>query len=158
MPGLQVLVVEDEEAVRDLWVEGLEDSGYRAIGLASGAEALAWLQILAPDLILLDVKMPDMDGIQFLARLRANPAWAHIPVMILSGIGQDLLRETGRPPAEFPGLGVTDILQKPISVLTLIKSVRRVIGPGATLEQRIPRAVDPEATALPKRTKQAPQP
>lgn len=158
MTAPHVLVIEDEDEVRDVWVDALEESGYIAVGLGSGPEALAWLVGRQPGLILLDLMMPDMDGIQFLARLRAGPRWTHIPVIIISGIGEDLLKVTGRPLAEFPGLRVTHILPKPISVLTLIKSVGRVIGPGATLEQRIPRAVDPEATAPPKRTKQAPQP
>lgn len=132
MPGPQVLVVEDEDLVRDIWVEVLEEAGYAALGMASGAEALQWVSVLEPHLILLDVMLPDMNGVQFLARLRANPAWAHIPVVILSGVGEALSQVTDRPLAEFPGLRVADIMQKPVDVDALIDRVRQVVGPGAT--------------------------
>ncbi len=128
----QVLVVEDRKSVCDLWVDGLEEAGYAAVGVASGAEALTRLPALNPQLILLDIRMPDMDGIQFLARLRANPLWTHIPVMIISGIGEHLLKLIDRPLAEFPRLGVTGILQKPVQLETLIDNVRQVIGSTAS--------------------------
>src|SRR5574337_479014 len=70
MAHSQILVLEDKEFVRDVWVDGLEEAGYSVVGMASGTEALARLPKLNPQLILLDIKMPDMDGIQFLARLR----------------------------------------------------------------------------------------
>jgi CheY-like chemotaxis protein len=127
-----VLVVEDEDLVRDVWVEALEESGYAALGMASGAEALQWVSALDPHLILLDVMLPDMNGVQFLARLRANPAWANIPVMIVSGVGEALLQVTDRPLAEFPGLRVAGIVQKPVDMDALIDRVRRVVGPGVT--------------------------
>ena len=137
MPTPQVLVLEDREAVRDLWTEGLEEAGYPAVGMASGTEALARLPELTPQLILLDIRMPHMDGIQFLARLRANLLWSHIPVLIISGIGDELLKLTDRPLSQFPTLSVRGILQKPVQLETLIERVRQVIGPGAPVGQRI---------------------
>lgn len=131
MPRAQVLVLEDRETVRDLWVDGLREAGYTAVGVESGTEALACLPVLQSKLILLDIRMADMDGIQFLAQLRANPLWSHIPVIIISGIGKELLRTTDRPLAELPALGVTAILQKPVDLQKIVEHARRAIGPPA---------------------------
>jgi len=133
MPKVQVLVLEDEADVRDIWVEALETAGYVVRGIASGPEALARLPDLRPDVILLDMMMPDMDGFEFLARLRANPASTHVPVLILSALGDALSRAVDRKGAET--LGVSGILPKPFPVSTLIEHVGRIIGPGAALEK-----------------------
>lgn len=137
MAHSQILVLEDKEFVRDIWVDGLEEAGYSVVGMASGTEALTQLPKLNPQLILLDIKMPDMDGIQFLARLRMNPAYTQIPVIIISGIGAGLLRATDRPLEELPELGVVGILQKPVDLETILTHVRRAIGPATTLRARV---------------------
>lgn len=127
MPGPRLMVVEDEEEVRAVWVEALEEAGYTVHGFAVGADALAGLSELRPDLILLDMMMPGMDGYEFLARLRTNPASAGIPLLIVSAVGESLSMSIDTRGART--LGVAGILAKPLNLTTLIEHVERVVGP-----------------------------
>jgi CheY-like chemotaxis protein len=127
VPARRILVVEDEQAVREVWVEALEEAGYDVLGFAEGADALARLSELRPDLILLDMMMPSMDGYEFLARLRANPSSTRIPLLIISAIGESLSMSIDAPGAET--LGVAGILPKPLNLPDLLGHVERIIGP-----------------------------
>lgn len=131
MPKVQILVVEDELLVRDIWLDALRAAGYTVEGVASGIEGLARLSELQPDLILLDMMLPDMSGVNFLARLRTTAAWQKIPVLIISALGDTFREAIDGQIAEFPSLGVVRILTKPVQVETMIEHVRRTIGPGA---------------------------
>jgi CheY-like chemotaxis protein len=122
--GARVLVLEDDADVQQIWVEALERAGYAAVGTASGADALARLPELSPDLIVLDMMMPGMDGFEFLARLRARLGWARIPVLIVSGIGSTIAATIDRDGVET--LGVAGILPKPVDVEILVEEARRI--------------------------------
>lgn len=114
----RVLVVDDMPYLRDVQVLLLKDAGYAATALGSAREALDRLSELAPDLILLDVSMPGMDGRQFLTRLRATPAWERLPVILTTGRSvDDVARENG-----------CDVLSKPFSEVALLDRVRKLIG------------------------------
>lgn len=117
----QILVVDDEPYLRDVQVLVLNAAGYAATALETAAEALARLADIRPDLILLDMSMPGMDGRQFLARLRASAPWQHLPVILSSGFAADDIA----PLAELD----TDVLPKPFSDTTLLAHVQRLIGP-----------------------------
>ena len=85
MPKSRILVIDDEAAIRDSLKMTLEYEGYEFIGAATGQEGLALAERDAPDLVLLDVKMPGMDGIEVLERLRhMNES---LPVVVVSGHG-----------------------------------------------------------------------
>ena len=71
MPKSRILVIDDEAAIRDSLRMTLEYEGYEFIGAATGQEGLALAEREAPDLVLLDIKMPGMDGLEVLDRLRA---------------------------------------------------------------------------------------
>src|SRR5438093_12351777 len=71
MPKSRILVVDDEAAIRDSLKMTLEYEGYELVGAATGQEGLALAEREAPDLVLLDVTMPGMDGLEVLDRLRA---------------------------------------------------------------------------------------
>jgi CheY-like chemotaxis protein len=116
----QILVVDDEPYLRDIQVLVLKAAGYGATAIDTAAEALARLGDIRPDLILLDVSMPGMDGRQFLRRLRASAPWAHLPVIVSSGFSADDIE----PLAERD----TDVLPKPFSDTTLLSHVERMIG------------------------------
>jgi two-component system chemotaxis response regulator CheY len=116
----RVLVVDDSPLVRDVQVLLLQEAGYAATALSGAREALDRLPDLRPDLIVLDMTMPEMDGRQFLRRLRADDAWAGVPVIVASGLDAD---ELG-PSTE----GECDVLAKPFSDVALLSSVRRLIG------------------------------
>jgi CheY-like chemotaxis protein len=114
----RILVVDDMQYLRDVQVLLLKDAGYLATALGSAREALDRLPELAPDLILLDVSMPGMDGRQFLARLRSTPEWQGVPVILTTGRSvEDVARENG-----------CDVLSKPFSEVALLDRVRSLIG------------------------------
>ena len=81
-----VLVVEDEAYLCDLIADVLEAEGHRARKASNGLEALARLRERTPDLILLDLMMPIMDGWEFMSALKANKVWADLPVVIITAI------------------------------------------------------------------------
>lgn len=86
----RILVVDDEEAVRLLYQEELTDAGYEVSTAAGGAEALARIREAPPDLITIDLRMPEMDGIELLGRVRQ--LYRELPVIICTAYG-DLRRD-----------------------------------------------------------------
>jgi CheY-like chemotaxis protein len=81
---LKILVVDDEPAIRELIVAVLEDEGYVAIGAHSGSKALELVVNEQPDLVLLDIMMPEMDGREAYRRIRLLPDAGRVPVVMMS--------------------------------------------------------------------------
>jgi signal transduction histidine kinase/DNA-binding response OmpR family regulator len=81
----RILVVDDEAEARDLMRRGLERNGWTIDEAEDGKQALERLGEMLPDLVLLDLRMPEMDGFEFLERLRAAPEWHDIPVVVVTG-------------------------------------------------------------------------
>ncbi|OLC75953.1 MAG: hypothetical protein AUH72_19715 [Acidobacteria bacterium 13_1_40CM_4_65_8] len=121
-----VFVLEDEAPVRAVLRESLEAAGYTVEDFGDGPTCLARMGDLVPGLILLDVRMPRMDGYEFLDKLRANPDWRGVPVIIVSGLGEELLRAVHARNAE--RLGVVGIFAKPFDVPTLLRYVRSTLS------------------------------
>jgi CheY-like chemotaxis protein len=82
-PGI-VLVVDDHETIRHLLRRVLQSQGHTVLTAASGSEALALLRIQSIDLVMLDIMMPEMSGIEVLERIKANPDTQDIPVLVVS--------------------------------------------------------------------------
>ncbi|HEX4348505.1 MAG TPA: sigma-54 dependent transcriptional regulator [Vicinamibacterales bacterium] len=101
----RILVIDDESAIRDSLKMTLEYNGYDFIGAATGQEGLALAERETPDLVLLDIKMPGMDGMEALSRLRSMNDT--LPVVIMSGHG------TGEVGADMIKRGATDYIDKP---------------------------------------------
>ena len=78
-----ILVVDDEPRMRDL-LRTMLSSQHKVCVASSGGEAIMAMEMSQPDLVILDVAMPEMDGIQFLQVLRSTPEWAHTPVMLMT--------------------------------------------------------------------------
>ena len=112
-----VLVVDDEPAIRDLILAVLEDEGYRAIGAGSGRRALELLAAEQPDLVLMDIMMPEMDGREALRRMRDGPDTADVPVVMMSAAHNP--ERIGHPISAF--------LSKPFDLDVLIETVARVL-------------------------------
>jgi CheY-like chemotaxis protein len=83
---MMVMVVDDTESARDIAARLLKFHGVDAVQAASGPEAFQLLEDVHPDLILLDIAMPEMDGLQFLDKLRHDPRWQDIPVVMMTAV------------------------------------------------------------------------
>ena len=103
----KVLVVDDEQDIRDLLVDTLSDAGYEVIEAKNGGSAIDKAFLELPDVILLDVWMPVMDGFEVLKKLRENPATEAIPVILLTALPQS---HGSKPSWE---LGVRHYIEKP---------------------------------------------
>lgn len=116
----RILVVDDDERVTRSVEAVLRDEGFDVLTVAGGREALDALEREAPALVLLDVWMPDLDGIEVLERIRAR--CGGIPVIVLSGHG------TVELAVKATRLGAVDFIEKPFSLDGLMSSVRRALG------------------------------
>lgn len=128
MPKVQILVVDDEDRLRDVLIAVLESAGYTTAGVSSGNEGLARFAEFQPDMIVLDMMMPGVDGFEFLARLRGEPLHSTVPVLISSALGGTLARAI--EPGSAATLGIVGVLPKPVEIDALLERVNATIGPG----------------------------
>ena len=122
MAGERVLVVEDNERNMKLVRDVLEASGYRAIEATTGEEAVELALEQAPALVLMDVRLPGIDGIEALARLRSDERTASIPALALTAQAMQGDRE------RFLEAGFDGYLSKPVDILELVAAVREHCG------------------------------
>ena len=120
MAARRILVAEDDTEIRQALTDMLEFSGYETRAVANGAESLALLASWRPDLIILDMLMPEMDGPTFLDRLHARPEDAAIPIVLLSALRDLQTRAAGLP--------VAAIVAKPFDVDDLLRALEQVWG------------------------------
>jgi two-component system cell cycle response regulator DivK len=118
-----ILLADDHEDNRLALLTVLEREGYRTLGAANGQQAVEVAREHMPDLILMDLAMPVMDGRQAMQRLRADPRTAGIPIVVLTAMALTVDRE--RLVAE----GFDGLLIKPCMPPHLVAEVRRVVGP-----------------------------
>ena len=116
----KVLVIEDEEGIRKFIQRALEPT-YQVQLASSGEEGLSQVRWVKPDVILLDVRMPGMDGLTVLAKLKADQETSGIPVVIVSVQGEsDMLLESQRS-------GASDHVIKPFNIDDLRKVIQRQV-------------------------------
>ena len=125
MTGERILVVEDNELNMKLFRDVLVATGYRTLEATSGGEAVELATEHEPDLVLMDIQLPDLGGVQALGRLRANERTAAIPVLALTAQAMDGDRE------RFLAAGFDGYLSKPVNVRELIDTVRLHCDGGA---------------------------
>jgi two-component system NtrC family response regulator len=121
-----VLIVDDEKALRDALSEAVRDLGYEPVVASSGREALAVATKAKPDAALLDLRMPDMDGLQVLIRLRNDADGAKLPVAIITAYA------TAANTIEAMRLGAFDHLTKPVGRADLASLLERMVRSSAT--------------------------
>jgi two-component system, NtrC family, sensor kinase len=142
-----VLVIDDEAAIRDLMQRYLSKEGFRVVVAAGGEDGLRLARELRPDAITLDVMMPGLDGWAVLTALKADPAVADIPVIMLTIVDDKNLGYA---------LGAADYLTKPIErdrLLAVLRAHRRdhpvlVVDDDPTLRQLLRRMLEPEGYAV----------
>lgn len=117
----QVLVVDDDEGERLLASVALTQAGFAVVEAANGEQALAACQRRLPDMVLLDVIMPGLDGFAVCERLRQQPGAAHLPILMVTGLDDlDSIERAYRS-------GATDFITKPIQWLILHQRVRYIL-------------------------------
>jgi CheY-like chemotaxis protein len=121
--GRTILVVDDSPTVRKLISGKLEKSGHTVICAADGVEALEQLDVVLPDLVLLDITMPRMDGYEVCKQIRANPEARDLPVVMISGKDGFFDKVRGRM------AGTTGYVTKPFGPETLMKALETYLVP-----------------------------
>ena len=116
-----ILVADDDRTVRESLSSILEGEGYTVVAVASGEEVFSGLENASPDVILLDLSMPGMGGLEVVRRLKTGAGTVHIPVVIITG------RDDIDSRVEALKLGADDFLQKPPHYAELIARVRSLV-------------------------------
>ena len=133
--GRSILIVEDEKEIRELLAHYLRKEGFRPLVAPDGEDGLAKARSEKPDLILLDILLPKMDGLELLRKIRADREIAHIPVAMLTAKGDETDRIVGLE------LGADDYIPKPFSpreVVARIKAIfRRSQRAPEEMEERV---------------------
>jgi len=127
----KIYVVEDDADIRETVLYALNSAGFEAAGFAQGDEFFATLGSGLPDLVLLDVMLPEDDGLSILKRLRAAPQTAALPVIMLTAKGSELDKVKGLDS------GADDYIAKPFGIMELISRVNALLrrSGAATSEQ-----------------------
>jgi CheY-like chemotaxis protein len=120
-----ILVVDDDPDARDFFITVLEDNGYATVSARDGNEALERIQENTPDLVTLDVTMPEKSGVGVYRKLREEDAYKAIPVIIITGVSDDFKHFISSrrkiPPPE-------GYLSKPIEPEELVRLVGELVG------------------------------
>lgn len=116
-----ILVVEDEEDIRELLKYNLEKEGYQVFRAATGEEALKAVRDRRPDLILLDLMLPGIDGLEVCRRIKGDPQDRHLPIIMLTAKGEETDIVTGLE------LGADDYVTKPFSPRVLLARLRAAL-------------------------------
>src|SRR5215831_11802079 len=121
LPPLKVLVIDDTENIVEFIKLGLKYEGFQVEAAADGPEGLAAAQRIIPDLIILDLMLPSMDGLEVCRRLRSNPTTRDVPILMLTAKDDVRDRITGLD------TGADDYLTKPFSFEELVARIRAVL-------------------------------
>jgi len=124
-----VVCIEDEPAMIDLVKLILKNRGFEVQGALGGKEGLELIRDAQPDLVLLDLMMPDMNGWDVYQQMKADEAMQDIPVIVVTAKAQNIDKVLGLHIAK-----VQDYITKPFSPADLLKSIKRVLGEDAVEE------------------------
>ena len=121
--GNKLLIVEDNSMMREMFAIALSDAGFSVITADDGHAGLDRARAERPDLILTDIEMPNMDGIQMIQQLRLEPELQCTPVLVLSALHTSMLMKA-------VAAGACEVMQKPVELMSLIKIVRHILEAG----------------------------
>jgi two-component system alkaline phosphatase synthesis response regulator PhoP len=121
MAKQKILVVDDEEDILELLTFNLTKEGYDVSSASTGEEALSVARTESPDLILLDLMLPGMDGLEVARRIKGEPSTKNIPIVMLTAKGEESDIVTGME------LGADDYITKPFSRKVLVARLRAVL-------------------------------
>lgn len=130
-----IYYVEDDMNIRDLTIYALKQGGFEACGFENAADFYAAVRRQTPELVLLDIMLPEVDGLEILRQLRDDPATKHVPIMMLTAKGTEYDTVCGLD------AGADDYLAKPFGMMELVSRVnallRRAGKPAACLQDTI---------------------
>jgi DNA-binding response OmpR family regulator len=144
-PSSNILVVDDEDVVRDVVVRYLEHAGMRTVQAADGEEARELIERDPPDLVVLDVMVPKINGLDLCSWIRAH---GEIPVILLTARGEESDRITGLE------LGADDYVVKPFSPRELVIRVKAILRRTGSAERRTPQSIEIAGLTLDKCSRQ----
>lgn len=121
MPGETIIVIEDEHDIRELIAYNLESEGYKVLKAPAGVEGIELARAKTPDLVLLDIMLPDIDGLEVCRKLKREESTKDIPVIMLTAKSEDSDVISGLE------LGAEDYITKPFSPRVLIARIRAVL-------------------------------
>jgi len=128
-----ILVVDDEDDVRNFLELALTEAGFKVRTACDGFEALEEVKKQVPDLISLDLVMPNKSGAKFHRELVKNKAWSKIPIIIVTGHARDDLGKADLKELTMSGPGI--YLEKPIKPEKYVAAIKRILGLDATSEE-----------------------
>ncbi len=117
-----ILIVDDESYIVTSLSYVMKNAGFEVDSAGDGEEALEKVKAKAPDLIILDIMMPKLDGFEVCKAVRANPDWNSVRIIMLTAKGRDSEREKGLE------LGADDYLTKPFSTRDILKRAQDVLA------------------------------
>jgi two-component system, cell cycle response regulator DivK len=123
--GAQILVVEDNEKNMKLFRDVLLAAGYRTLEATTGGQAVALALEHSPDLVLMDIQLPDIDGAEALGRLRADKRLSSMPILALTAQAMEGDRE------RFLAAGFDGYLSKPVDIAEFVATVKRYCEDGS---------------------------
>lgn len=136
---IKILIAEDNPVNRELLRELLEGRGYAVLEACDGQEALHMVEETQPDVLLLDLGMPVLDGFATLSRIRENPRFAQLPVLAVTAYAMHGDRE------KILDSGFDGYLSKPIHVSTLLEEIDRLLSRRVPLDSSTGQSHDTEA-------------
>jgi CheY-like chemotaxis protein len=117
-----VLIIEDEEDAAELFAEMMRVSGFRVLKTSNSGPSIAIMSAEQPDVIILDIMMPEISGLDILRQMRRDPALANIPVVVVSAKSMPADIKNGME------AGASTYLTKPVGFLDLKEAVERALG------------------------------
>lgn len=116
-----IYCLEDDQSIRDIEIYTLKQTGYEALGFSNGAEFFTAIKKEKPELIILDIMLPDEDGVSILKKIRANSDTKDIPIIMASAKGSEYDKINSLD------LGADDYLSKPFGMMEMVSRVRAVL-------------------------------
>ncbi|MEW6188296.1 MAG: response regulator [Thermodesulfobacteriota bacterium] len=122
MAEYKILIVEDDPDILELLHFNLEKAGYRTLRAEDGEQALPLARKQNPDLVLLDLLLPGLNGLEVCRRMKGDPALQHIPIIMVTAKGEEMDRIVGLE------LGADDYIVKPFSIREILLRIEKLLG------------------------------
>ena len=116
-----IYCVDDDTSIRDIEIYTLQSTGYEAVGFENGKDFFVQIHKRVPDLVILDIMLPDISGMEILAKLKKDPSTMNLPVILASAKGTEFDKITGLD------TGADDYLAKPFGMMEMVSRVRAVL-------------------------------